>query len=128
MFQKLTLVRRRALMLSLVAALVAALLPAAVFAAPDASASSSAYTTVRYQPRPRYDRHDRFDRHDRYDRHDKHSDVKKGKRCETTYRVRKGDNLTKISRHFRVSIHALMKANNIRNPNRILAGQTLCIP
>lgn len=122
MFQKLTLVRRRALMLSLVVALVATLLPAAVFAAPSASASSSAYASVYYQTRPRYDRHDRFDRYG------KQSHIKKAKRCATTYRVRKGDNLTKISRHFRVSIHALVKANNIRNPNRILAGQTLCIP
>ncbi|MCC6169688.1 MAG: LysM peptidoglycan-binding domain-containing protein [Caldilineaceae bacterium] len=41
--------------------------------------------------------------------------------------MRKGDNLTKIARHFRTSVQALTRANNIRNPNRIFAGQALCI-
>ena len=49
-------------------------------------------------------------------------------RCDTTYRVRRGDSLSEIARHFGVSVQALSKANGIKNPNRIYAGQVLCIP
>jgi cell envelope opacity-associated protein A len=48
--------------------------------------------------------------------------------CAATYRVRRGDTLSAISRQFRVPVHAIAQANGIRNPNRIYAGQRLCIP
>lgn len=114
--------RRRALMVVLVLALVVALLPTAAFAAADSSQASPVYATGRYQPQP-------SGHGDRYDRRDKRPDKDmKHMRCDTTYRVRKGDNLTKIARHFHTSVQALVRANNLRNPNRIIAGQVLCIP
>jgi nucleoid-associated protein YgaU len=103
--------RHRALILVLSLTLVVTLLPTAAFAAPANSLANPAYVTGRMQPRHQPDR-----------RPD-HS-----KRCSTTYRVRKGDNLTRIARHFGVSVKSLVRSNNVRNPNRILAGQVLCIP
>lgn len=44
-----------------------------------------------------------------------------------TYKVRKGDNLSKIAKRHGVSVNALRKANNLPNDN-IRAGQTLKIP
>ena len=121
MYAKSTLVygiRRRAALLLVLVALVGALLPTAAFAAgSDATRlGSPQYITGRYQPRSHG-----YQRHGSHKQHSRHF-------CHTTYRVRKGDNLTKISRHFRVSIHSLMQANKIKNPNRIYAGQVLCIP
>ncbi|GAB4510562.1 MAG: hypothetical protein OHK0046_07640 [Anaerolineae bacterium] len=46
----------------------------------------------------------------------------------TTYVVRPGDNLYRISLRFNVSMAQLVAANNIANVNRIFAGQTLIIP
>lgn len=48
--------------------------------------------------------------------------------CENTYRVKRGDTLSKIARHYHVTVHALTRANNIHNANRIYVGQRLCIP
>ena len=45
-----------------------------------------------------------------------------------TYVVQRGDTLWGIARKFGVSQPAIMAANGITNPNRILAGQTLVIP
>ena len=129
MFQKLTVVRRSALMLLLVMALVAALLPTAAYAGAKGRSgmTSRSYASGRVQPKQRFDH--RFDRQkDHQDRFDKRPVVRKPQvRCETTYRVRKGDNLTKIARHFHTSVKTLTRVNNIRNPNRIFVGQTLCI-
>ncbi|MFN8486010.1 MAG: LysM domain-containing protein [Caldilineaceae bacterium] len=46
----------------------------------------------------------------------------------THYLVHRGDTLSGIAAHFGVSLWALQQANGIRNPNRIYAGQWLCIP
>jgi len=43
------------------------------------------------------------------------------------YTVRLGDNLYRISLRLGVSVYALMQANGITNPNRIYAGQVLCM-
>ena len=48
--------------------------------------------------------------------------------CSTYYTVQRGDTLSGIARWYGVSVHALAQANHISNPNRIYAGQTLCIP
>jgi LysM repeat protein len=46
----------------------------------------------------------------------------------TTYVVRPGDNLYRISLRFNVSMLALSEANGIVNVNKIFAGQVLVIP
>jgi len=48
--------------------------------------------------------------------------------CATTYVVQRGENLYRISVKFGVSMAALAQANYIVNPDRIYAGQVLCIP
>ncbi|MBN1209052.1 MAG: LysM peptidoglycan-binding domain-containing protein [Myxococcaceae bacterium] len=45
-----------------------------------------------------------------------------------TYSVRSGDTLSAIAARFNTSVSALAKANNIANPNKILAGQRLQVP
>ncbi len=44
------------------------------------------------------------------------------------YRVKRGDTLTKIASHFRVSVSAIVSANSVANPDRLTEGQTLRIP
>lgn len=44
------------------------------------------------------------------------------------YTVKAGDTLNKIAARYGTTIHALMAANNLSNPNRILIGQALWIP
>lgn len=48
--------------------------------------------------------------------------------CGQVYTVRPGDTLSGIAYHLGISVHALVLANNIVNPNRIYAGQQLAIP
>ncbi len=45
-----------------------------------------------------------------------------------SHTVASGENLTKIARRYGVTTDALMRANNITDPNFIRAGQTLTIP
>jgi LasA protease len=45
-----------------------------------------------------------------------------------TYTVRSGDMLSAIAEHYAVSVDALIKANNISNPDALEIGQTLTIP
>jgi LysM repeat protein len=104
-------VRRRSAMLLLVVALMAALVPTAAFA------STSSYTPAssqRYYHRPT--------------QRPAHYQHKPHWSCATTYRVKKGDTLSKISRYFHVPVMKLAKANGIKNIHRIYAGQHLCIP
>ncbi len=44
------------------------------------------------------------------------------------YRVRSGDTLEQIARRFQTSLHELVRANSLSNPNRIFLGQVLLIP
>ena len=44
------------------------------------------------------------------------------------YRVRPGNTLYSIARATGTTVNGLMRANGISNPNRIYAGQWLCIP
>lgn len=46
----------------------------------------------------------------------------------TTYKIKKGDTLSGIASRYGTTVSALAKANNIKNPNLIYAGNTLTIP
>jgi len=46
----------------------------------------------------------------------------------TTYVVQRNDNLTAIADRFGVTVEAIVKANNLRNPDSIYVGQKLVIP
>ncbi len=48
--------------------------------------------------------------------------------CRASHLIAKGDTLARIAARYGTTISALMKANRIRNPDVIYAGQTLCIP
>ncbi|MFC6706397.1 lytic transglycosylase [Flexivirga alba] len=54
--------------------------------------------------------------------------AKKATRIASPYRVQRGDNLTRIAARHHVSVAALIKANGIGDPNRILSGSVLRIP
>ncbi|MGN6415171.1 lytic transglycosylase [Flexivirga sp.] len=54
--------------------------------------------------------------------------AKKAVRAGSAYLVRPGDNLTTIALRHRVSLTALIKANGISNPDRVLSGSVLRIP
>jgi len=45
-----------------------------------------------------------------------------------THTVRPGENLASIARRYRVSLLALVQANALPNPNRVMVGQILVIP
>ncbi len=49
--------------------------------------------------------------------------------CSSTgeYTVRRGDSLSKIAKQHNMSVKELQRLNNISNPNRIRAGQTLVV-
>jgi putative chitinase len=42
--------------------------------------------------------------------------------------VRPGENLTRIAARYGTTVHAIVRANHLRNPNRIYVGQRLYIP
>jgi membrane-bound lytic murein transglycosylase D len=44
-----------------------------------------------------------------------------------SYRVKKGDSLTKIAKQFGTSVDQIQRSNRLRNPNRIYPGMTLRI-
>lgn len=45
-----------------------------------------------------------------------------------TYVIQRGDTLLSISRRYDVTVGQIMRANNISNPELIIAGQTIIIP
>lgn len=45
----------------------------------------------------------------------------------TKYTVKKGETLSEIAKDFKTTVQALAELNNIKNPDKILAGQTLVI-
>jgi LysM repeat protein len=51
-----------------------------------------------------------------------------GGRCSQVHYVSYGETLSQIAWRYRVSPYAIMRANNIHNPNLIYAGTSLCIP
>lgn len=44
------------------------------------------------------------------------------------YVIQRGDTLSRIAKRYGVTVEKLVVANNIKNPNRIYAGQTIKIP
>lgn len=48
--------------------------------------------------------------------------------CTAVHVVQHGETLSRIARFYGVPVNVIAQANNIWNPNRILAGQALCIP
>jgi LysM repeat protein len=46
----------------------------------------------------------------------------------SNYRIRQGDTLSALATRFKTSVSALARANNIANPNLIIAGKSLRIP
>lgn len=132
--------RRRTLLLVVVVAMSVAMLPTAAFA------SGYGHQGRGWDPGPRQQRGEHRPAQDNNNGNDqgpwnpRNSGPNSGggqwndnqnhqpDRCDNTYRVRRGDSLSEIARHFGVSVNALAKANGIKNPNRIYAGQVLCIP
>ena len=129
--------RRRSLMLVVVVALSVAMLPTAAFA------SGYGHQGRGWDPGPRQPRGyhrpaQDNDNHGNYNHdNDNHGNYNQGnnnhgnngpQQCDATYRVKRGDSLSEIARHYGVSVNQLANANGIRNANRIYAGQVLCIP
>ena len=120
---RLNALRRRSLILIAVVALSAAMLPTAAFA------SGYGHQGRGWDPGPRQPRG-----YHRPAQEENKSDNKYNERpnynnqCDVTYRVKRGDSLSEIARRYGVSVNQLANANNIRNANRIYAGQVLCIP
>lgn len=50
-----------------------------------------------------------------------------GSGCGQWYTVRHGDSLYRIAVRFHTTVSALTRLNGISNPNRIYAGQVLCV-
>lgn len=48
--------------------------------------------------------------------------------CMFIHVVKRGETLSRIARQYGVSVAAIVEANELRNPNRIVPGQMLCIP
>lgn len=48
--------------------------------------------------------------------------------CRAQHTVQSGETLKRIGLKYNVTWQELARINNIKNPNRILAGQVLCIP
>ena len=44
------------------------------------------------------------------------------------YTIQKGDTLSELAKRFNTSVDSLVKANNIKDPNKIYAGHTLTVP
>ncbi|RKG93891.1 LysM peptidoglycan-binding domain-containing protein [Corallococcus terminator] len=51
-----------------------------------------------------------------------------GTRSNNSYRVRSGDTLGEIAQRHNTTVDALVRANNLSDPNRILSGTQLTIP
>jgi nucleoid-associated protein YgaU len=126
--------RRASSLLMLVVTLMVALLPTAAFASghPNDHQAPNEFSQydyprqgIGYDPnelRRNGNQNDHGDRYNDYD-HRHHNS-----RCEVNYRIKRGDTLSQIARYFHVSLYKLAQVNNIKNPNRIYAGNTLCIP
>lgn len=52
----------------------------------------------------------------------------KKQKSDRRYKVRRGDNISKIAKRFGVSVKELMAANNLRKKNFLKAGQVLKLP
>jgi murein DD-endopeptidase MepM/ murein hydrolase activator NlpD len=48
--------------------------------------------------------------------------------CSTQYTVVRGDTMFSIAQKYKITVDALVQANNLANPSKIFVGQVLCIP
>jgi LysM repeat protein len=48
--------------------------------------------------------------------------------CVSYYKVKRGDNLTQIAKHYNMNVTALAQANGLNNASHIVVGQRICIP
>jgi nucleoid-associated protein YgaU len=135
----LTSLRRRTLMVVVVAALSIAMLPTAAFAsgygnqgrAYDPGPRPSRNYQRPNQQRPDYNEENhRHGNHNQghYDQGNHNHGDHNNDRCDVTYKVKRGDTLSEIAQRYHVSVKQLASANGIRNANRVVAGQVLCIP
>lgn len=130
----LTSLRRRTLMLVVVIAMSIAMLPTAAFA------SGYGHQGRAWDPGPRQQRGEHRPKRDDDNKdwnnkggnwnnnQNNGNQYNRPNQCNVTYRVKRGDSLSEIARKYGVSVNQLAKANGINNPNRIVAGQVLCIP
>ena len=119
---QLSTLRRRTLLMIVVVALSAAMLPTAAFA------SGYGHQGRAWDPGPRQPRGYHRPARDNDNKHWNDNHNNRNNRCDASYRVKRGDSLSEIAKWYGVSVHQLAKANGIKNPNRIYAGQVLCIP
>lgn len=124
---RLTNLRRRTLMLIAVVALTAAMLPTAAFA------SSYPYQGRAWDPKEhsfpqQRDDHRPAKQEKKYRPQQEQKHQPQYDSCNVTHKVKRGENLSKIAKWYGVSVYQLQKANGIKNPNRVYAGQIICIP
>ena len=126
--------RRRSLLAVLALALMLSLLPTAAFAygGPHMSPGYAPHPPQYYRQAPRYNYSPRQNYAPRQTyaprQYNWPQQEYRYSGCDATYRVRRGDTLSEIARHYRVSVRELANANRLGSPNRIYAGTTLCIP
>ncbi len=140
-------VRMLAATVALMLALVVAVLPTAVHAAPDAAPQESAANSGVYKVK-RGDTMGEIARYYGVTVRDimvannlSNSQIYVGQRlyipaggspskagCTSVYRVKRGDTLTKIAKHYNMNVSALARANGINNASHIVVGQVICIP
>jgi N-acetylmuramoyl-L-alanine amidase len=46
----------------------------------------------------------------------------------TRHRIERGETLTSIAARYKVPLHSLARANNLKPGNKVLVGQNLVIP
>ena len=130
---RLNSLRRRSLLVVVVLALTAAMLPTAAFASGGYGHQGRAWDPgprqARGEHRPAQDSDQGWNNNqNKHGPQWNNQPNKRPSQCNVTYRVKRGDSLSEIAQHFRVPVHQLAQANGIRNVNRIIAGQVLCIP
>ena len=133
---RLNSLRRRSLLFVVVLALSAAMLPTAAFASGGYGQQGRGWDPgprqARGEHRPAQDDNNGWNHNNQRNngpQWNNHQGNNRPNQCNaTTYRVKRGDSLSEIARHFGVSVNQLAQVNGIRNPNRIYTGQVLCIP
>jgi len=124
--------RRRSLLFVVVLALTAAMLPTAAFASGYGNQGRGwdpGPRQARGEHRPAQDNDHAWNNNNQWNNGPQgNNQGNRPNQCNNTYRVKRGDSLSEIAQRFHVPVHQLAQANGIRNINRIVTGQVLCIP